>query len=452
MENEMENIEVTDQETVCQPEETICPTEETAEIVQPAVEETSAPKKRSTLTIVAISVAATLLIVALALGLTVGVLAGAELIDPEKWFDKNPAASETEDQIEEQTEEAESGADGSVVVGTIGDETLTNGELQVYYAYNLINLLQSDYAYYLYYYYGIDLTQPLDELVYDETTGQTWKDLVTENAILTWHEITAMNLQAQEEGFQLTAEQQEYVQTLDTKLEEMAKSAGYDSVEAMVKADFGATATVEALKKFMVNEYFYSCYFNTLQEKLAPTQEQIETYFTENEQSLAEQGITKETYTVDVRHILINPEGGTTDENGSPVYSDEEWEACRKKAQEILDTWKAGEATEDSFAALAMEHSADGNASEGGIYTGMTVNDNLVEPFKEWIFDESREFGNTDLVKTLYGYHVMFFVGKTYTWSDHCANTLLSDSLQYVIDTAKEKYPMQIDYSLISLN
>ncbi|MBQ5348842.1 MAG: peptidylprolyl isomerase [Phascolarctobacterium sp.] len=163
--------------------------------------------------------------------------------------------------------------------------------------------------------------------------------------------------------------------------------------------------------------------------------------------------MTKETYNVDIRHILIEPEGGTLSEDGqTTVYSDEEWEACRQKAQEVLDTWKAGEATEDSFAALAKEHSADGNASEGGIYTGMTVNDNLVEPFKEWIFDESREFGNTDLVKTEFGYHVMFFVGKTYTWSGYCSTKMLQAAMQYEVDTAKEQYPIEVDRTLIVLS
>lgn len=439
MENEMENIEVADQETVCQPEETVCQTEETAEVVQPPVLETPTPKKRSTLTIVAISVAATLLVVALALGLTVGVLAGAELIDLEKWFQKEPEVTEPADM-------------NGVVVASVGENTLTNGELQVYYAINLLNLQQSEYAYYLYYYYGVDLTQPLDELVYDETTGQTWKDLITDNALSSWHEITAMNMKAQAEGFQLSAEQQEYLDTLDTHLEEMAANAGYDSVEAMVKADIGATATVEGLKSFMADEYYYSCYFASLQEKHTPTQEQIDTYFTENEALLAQEGVTKESYNVDIRHILIQPEGGTPSEDGqSTVYSDEEWEACRQKAQEVLDTWKAGEATEDSFAQLAKEHSADGNASQGGIYTGVTPG-YMVEPFDNWIFDETREYGNTDLVKTQFGYHVMFFVGKTYTWSSHCSTKMLQDALQYEVDTAKEQYPIETDRTLIVLS
>ena len=155
---------------------------------------------------------------------------------------------------------------------------------------------------------------------------------------------------------------------------------------------------------------------------------------------------------MDVRHILIQPEGGTLAEDGTTtVYSEEEWEACRVKAQEILDAWKAGEATEDSFAELAKEHSADGNASEGGLYTDVTEG-YMVETFNDWIFDKSREFGNVDLVKTEFGYHVMFFVGREYTWGEYCSNALLSDSVQYAVESAKAKFPMEVDYSKIVLS
>lgn len=39
-----------------------------------------------------------------------------------------------------------------------------------------------------------------------------------------------------------------------------------------------------------------------------------------------------------------------------------------QKAQDILDEWKAGDATEDSFAALANEYSQDpGSNTTGGL-------------------------------------------------------------------------------------
>ena len=79
-----------------------------------------------------------------------------------------------------------------------------------------------------------------------------------------------------------------------------------------------------------------------------------EAYYEANKESLEESGITKTSKLVDVRHILLMPEGGTTDESGKKVYSDAEWEACRVEAQKILDQWKAEGATEEAASFLTI--------------------------------------------------------------------------------------------------
>ena len=115
---------------------------------------------------------------------------------------------------------------------------------------------------------------------------------------------------------------------------------------------------------------------------------------------------------VDVRHILVMPEGGTKSEDGkTTVYSDAEWEECRKKAQEIYDEYLNGAQTEERFSDLAKKYSQDGNAKDGGIYTDVRKGA-MSENFDAWIYDESREVGDTGLVKTQYGYHVMFFAHR----------------------------------------
>ena len=116
--------------------------------------------------------------------------------------------------------------------------------------------------------------------------------------------------------------------------------------------------------------------------------------------------------TVDIRHILITPETGTKAQ-GDEGYEDEQTQlkaAARTKAEEILAEWKAGDATEDSFAKLAMEDSADGSKYTGGLYTRITKGQ-MVEAFNDWCFDSSRKSGDTDVVDTTYGSHVMYFVG-----------------------------------------
>ena len=128
------------------------------------------------------------------------------------------------------------------------------------------------------------------------------------------------------------------------------------------------------------------------------------------------EGTSKNTFPlVNVRHILVKYEGGTTDSNGQTTYSDEEKAAAMTAAQEILDTWKKGEATEDSFAALAAEKTGDeGSKDNGGLYEDVYPGQ-MVTAFNDWCFDDSRKVGDTGIVETEYGCHVMYFSGYSDT-------------------------------------
>ena len=117
--------------------------------------------------------------------------------------------------------------------------------------------------------------------------------------------------------------------------------------------------------------------------------------------------------TVNVRHILVTPAATTLGED-DPAYDDDvaaNKAAAKQTAEDILASWKAGEATEDSFAALANEKSEDGGSNtNGGLYEQVAQGD-MVEPFDAWCFDSARKVGDTGIVETDYGYHVMYFSG-----------------------------------------
>ena len=110
-------------------------------------------------------------------------------------------------------------------------------------------------------------------------------------------------------------------------------------------------------------------------------------------------------HSVDVRHLLVS---FNAEDSNNPT--DEEKAEAKKKAEEYLAEWKNGEATEESFAELAKEHSDDtGSTESGGLYAAIRVTDSYVEPFLNWSFDSSRKVGDCEIVETTYGYHIMYF-------------------------------------------
>ncbi len=111
--------------------------------------------------------------------------------------------------------------------------------------------------------------------------------------------------------------------------------------------------------------------------------------------------------TVNVRHILIAPE---TDDEDSEA-TDEQWAAAEEAANELYEQWLSGDATEDSFAELADANSEDtGSVGNGGLYEDVYMGQ-MVTEFNDWCFDESRQVGDTEIVKSSYGYHIMYFSG-----------------------------------------
>ena len=142
---------------------------------------------------------------------------------------------------------------------------------------------------------------------------------------------------------------------------------------------------------------------------------------------------------VNVRHILVSFEGDAQEDG---TYSEEVKEAARASVEEILNEWKSGDATEDSFAALANEKSADtGSNTNGGLYEDVYPGQ-MVTAFNDWCFDSARKSGDTGIVETTYGYHVMYYVGTTgQTYRDYqIVNELISSDMEAWSQELLESY------------
>jgi len=131
--------------------------------------------------------------------------------------------------------------------------------------------------------------------------------------------------------------------------------------------------------------------------------------------------------TIDVRHILIK----FNDSSSTPT--DKEKADAKKKAEELYKEWKDGDATEESFAELAKKNTEDeGSKENGGLYEAVRSG-SMVDSFDNWCFDKSRKAGDTGIVESTYGYHIMYFVSNN------------KDDLNWKADL-KEKHT-QDDYS-----
>lgn len=133
-----------------------------------------------------------------------------------------------------------------------------------------------------------------------------------------------------------------------------------------------------------------------------------------------------------VRHILIS---FTDNASSSSEATDEQKKASKASADKIYKEWQSGAKTEDSFAALAKEKSKDtGSAADGGLISGITSSANYVESFRNWATDSSRKVGDTGIVESEYGYHIMYYSGSDYAWKSAIRSAKASEDFEKQLD------------------
>ena len=151
----------------------------------------------------------------------------------------------------------------------------------------------------------------------------------------------------------------------------------------------------------------------------------------------------EETYTV--RHILIQPEAeeSADGQNAETEYTDEQWAAAEKKANEILEKYNAGDKTEYSFALLAENNSTDtastsagSSGTFGGLYEGIRLGE-MVPEFENWSIDDARKYGDTAIVKSDHGYHIMFFINKCPSYESQIISQVKNDKILEIEENAE---------------
>lgn len=344
-------------------------------------------------------------------------------------------------------EEAKAAAD--TVVATMGDSTLTNGELQIYYWLQVQQFL-AEYSYYASY-VGLDYTQPLDMQVCQmDEVSKTWQQYFLSAALDNWRNYQSLSNESLSKGFEISEEVRAELDVIADTLESDAIANGFENAETWVAHNVGPAGSIADYAKYLELYHQGYVYFEELYNQFQPTDEELETYFTEHEEGYAESGITKEGSFVDVRHILLMPEGADSSNIRTETFSDEAWAAALAEAEAIVEEWKSGEATEDTFAELANTRSDDSDGTDGGLYTQVTEGQ-MVEAFNDWCFDEARQYGDVEIVKTEFGYHIMFFVSSTPQWKYYAESDYIGEKVSAEVKALADAVPMEVDYSAIKL-
>lgn len=118
--------------------------------------------------------------------------------------------------------------------------------------------------------------------------------------------------------------------------------------------------------------------------------------------------------TMTYRSIQLLAETTSSEDGATAVPTEEQLTAAKDKAQSLLDQWKEGDASSESFDALAQENSTDETTkAKGGLHED--ANRDALEPsVTEWLFADGRKAGDTTVVETtdssgnVIGYQILY--------------------------------------------
>ena len=294
-------------------------------------------------------------------------------------------------------------------VASCAGMTIDNGQIMFFYDDQMYNFTNTYSAYLS---FMMNTQQALDEQLGMDGLN-TWEQIFVDSGLQMFHQLAAVKAHAESEGFTLSEEEQASVDNMETNLEESAVKYGYADAASYLQAYFGPSVSLEDYLEYYHANVYVNSYLTSVQNGLENTAEELSAYYDENaDMMLNTYGIEKiDKNVINIRHILITPES-TTAEDGTTSISDEAWAAAEAEAQKIYDEWQNVDPSESYFAGLAAMHTDDpGSQNNGGLYEDVYPGQ-MVPEFNDWCFADGRAVGDTGIVKTSYGYHIMFFVGE----------------------------------------
>ena len=308
----------------------------------------------------------------------------------------------------------------------------------------------------------------------DENFG-SWQQFFLDRALNSWHSAQALALQAETEGVpKETAYQpdqkkheaylqdmpatrflygyydsyvpntmhQAYLDGVPEMLEQLAQDLGYPKARTLAEHAMGTD--LYSLRDAVALYNLAYMYLTTLSYDLEPSDEEVQAL-------LAEQQDAQEEVCVDLRHILLIPDEGTA-EDGTEITAEEAQENCMVQGGELLDSWaKKNGGTEAAFADLAYRNSQERDSAICGGAYNRVARGQLIPELEAWCFDPARLPGDTAVIESDYGCHVVYFSGAETIAQAEARETLKAGIQRDIIAAAREKYPMEVSFRDISL-
>ena len=289
---------------------------------------------------------------------------------------------------------------GHSTAATIGTHQLTPAMVNYYYR-AAINQMSS-YASYL----GVDTTTSLFTQVYNEETGETWGDLLMDQALTGAAQTYAIYDEALAQGFTLSDDQQSSIDATVSTLDLYAAQASLSNANAYLSAYYGTGCNTKNFREYLTVNTTAEAYREQVNDGFTYTAEDLAAEYEANPANY-------NTYTY--RQFLIGDSLFQTDDN---ALSDEE--LAEKKEALATEMAAAAQGDEQAFIDAAYENAAESNKDSYldadatlRSYTGASI----PEALRTWFADSARQEGDATAVEVEGTWYVVYYI--SYSTNDY---------------------------------
>ena len=129
-----------------------------------------------------------------------------------------------------------------------------------------------------------------------------------------------------------------------------------------------------------------------------------------------------------VRHLLVSFGKTGKDDKGNAITSEDDKKKAKEDAEKLYLQWQEAGGTEEELIKLTDKCLEDKTAGDGGLLENITPDTNFVKNFLSWSIDPERQKGDSEVIETEYGYHIMYFVDYSKeTYRDYMINNTMID-------------------------
>ena len=282
---------------------------------------------------------------------------------------------------------------------TVGSHNLTPAMVNYFYNAQVYEFKKS-YGSYL----GIDAAS-LSTQVYNEETGETWADLLMEQALNTAAQTYAIYDEAIANGAALTEEDQSQIDSTISSYELVATQQGYANANAYLAAGFGAGCNTKSYTEYLTVTMIAENYCQQVNDGFTYTAEDLAAEYEANPANY-------NTYTY--RQFLI----GDSLFSSETELSDEE--IAERKETMATEMAAAAQGDEQAFIDAAYENAAESNKDSYldadatlRSYTGASI----PEALRTWFADSARQEGDATAVEVEGTWYVVYYI--SYSTNDY---------------------------------